>query len=93
MASVLWDEEVFENPREFNPDRFLNGDIAFKKTRSIPFGIGMVTTRTLHVKFYTPTHCLMIEWVYVVLVIVVSVNGGIIRYDKLIYNFMMNDAP
>ena len=40
MTSVLWDEEVFENAREFNPDRYLEGDIALKKARTIPFGIG-----------------------------------------------------
>ena len=40
MASVLWDEEVFDNAREFNPDRYLEGDIALKKARTIPFGIG-----------------------------------------------------
>ena len=40
MTSVLWDEEVFENAREFNPDRYLEGDITLKKARTIPFGIG-----------------------------------------------------
>lgn len=40
MASVLWDEEVYENPREFNPDRFLEGDIKLKKERFMPFGLG-----------------------------------------------------
>ena len=40
MASVLWDEEVFDNAREFNLDRYLEGDITLKKARTIPFGIG-----------------------------------------------------
>ena len=40
MASVLHDPDVFENPMEFNPDRYLIGDVALKKQRTIPFSIG-----------------------------------------------------
>lgn len=40
MASVLSDEAVFDDPNTFNPYRYLTGDIAFKKNRTIPFGIG-----------------------------------------------------
>ena len=40
MASVLHDEKVFEEPENFKPERYLEGDIALKKQRTIPFGIG-----------------------------------------------------
>ena len=40
MASVLNDETVFEEPDMFKPERYLTGDIALKKQRTISFGIG-----------------------------------------------------
>ncbi|XP_067950726.1 cytochrome P450 2B9-like isoform X1 [Watersipora subatra] len=40
MTSVLYDETVFEEPDKFKPERYLTGDIALKKQRTIPFGIG-----------------------------------------------------
>jgi len=40
MASVLHDETVFEDPTKFKPERYLTGNIALKKQRTIPFGIG-----------------------------------------------------
>ena len=40
MSSVLNDETVFEEPDKFKPERYLTGDIALKKQRTIPFGIG-----------------------------------------------------
>lgn len=40
MSSALHDETVFENPYQFNPDRYLTGDVALKKKRTIPFSIG-----------------------------------------------------
>ena len=40
MASVLHDETVFEEPNKFKPERYLTGDIALKKQRTIPFSIG-----------------------------------------------------
>ena len=40
MASALNDEKVFEEPKKFKPERYLTGDIALKKQRTIPFGIG-----------------------------------------------------
>ena len=43
MASVLHDEAVFEDPLTFKPQRYLEGDIALKKQRTIPFSIGMET--------------------------------------------------
>ena len=40
LDSVLFDPDVFENPKEFNPDRFLdeNGDVIQRK-ELIPFGM------------------------------------------------------
>ena len=40
MSSLLNDETVFEEPEKFKPERYLEGDIALKKQRTIPFGIG-----------------------------------------------------
>ncbi|XP_067950308.1 cytochrome P450 2B9-like [Watersipora subatra] len=40
MTSVLYDETVFEEPDEFKPERYLTGDIALKKQRTIPFSMG-----------------------------------------------------
>jgi len=40
MASVLWDEKVFEEPEKFKPERYLSGDVTLKKSRTIAFGIG-----------------------------------------------------
>ena len=40
MSSVLHDETVFNEPDKFKPERYLTGDIALKKQRTIPFGIG-----------------------------------------------------
>ena len=40
MASVLADKVVFEEPEKFKPERYLEGDIALKKQRTIPFGVG-----------------------------------------------------
>ncbi|XP_067946650.1 cytochrome P450 2D26-like [Watersipora subatra] len=40
MTSVLNDEAVFEEPTKFKPERYLTGDIALKKQRTIPFGLG-----------------------------------------------------
>ena len=40
MSSVLFDETIFEEPHKFKPERYLEGDIALKKKRTIPFGIG-----------------------------------------------------
>lgn len=41
LDSVLFDPEIFNNPKEFNPERFLdaNGDVMRPK-ELIPFGIG-----------------------------------------------------
>ena len=41
LESVLFDPGIFENPKEFNPDRFLdeNGDVIQRK-ELIPFGVG-----------------------------------------------------
>ena len=41
MSSVLHDPQVFENPHEFNPDRYLTGDVELKKKRTIPFSLGI----------------------------------------------------
>ena len=41
MASVLHDETVFEDPLEFKPERYLEGDVALKKQYTIPFSLGM----------------------------------------------------
>ena len=43
MASVLHDEKipVFENPETFKPQRYIEGDTALKKQRTITFGLGM----------------------------------------------------
>lgn len=46
MASVLHDESVFEEPDKFKPERYLTGDIALKKQRTIPFGIGELPHNT-----------------------------------------------
>ena len=43
MASVLHNETLFEDPLTFKPQRYLEGDIALKKQRTIPFSIGMET--------------------------------------------------
>ena len=40
MASVLHDETIFEDPHKFLPERYLAGDVALKKQRTIPFGLG-----------------------------------------------------
>jgi len=40
FLSVLHDETVFEQPLKFKPERYLTGNIALKKQRTIPFGIG-----------------------------------------------------
>ena len=40
MSSLLNDETVFEEPKKFKPERYLEGDIALKKQRTISFGIG-----------------------------------------------------
>ena len=42
LSSVLNDETVFEEPKRFKPERYLEGDIALKKQRTIPFGLGRV---------------------------------------------------
>lgn len=42
MSSILHDETVFERPYQFDPDRFLTGDVAMKKKRNIPFSLGTV---------------------------------------------------
>ena len=44
MASVLHDETIFEDPLTFNPQRYLEGDIALKKHHTIPFSIGRFTS-------------------------------------------------
>ena len=41
MASVLHDEKIFDNPEAFKPQRYLEGDTALKKQRTITFGLGM----------------------------------------------------
>ena len=41
MASVLHGEMIFENPEAFKPQRYLEGDTALKKQRTITFGLGM----------------------------------------------------
>ncbi|XP_067946219.1 cytochrome P450 2C23-like [Watersipora subatra] len=40
MASVLHDEQVYEDPHKFKPERYLTGNIAVKKQHTIPFGLG-----------------------------------------------------
>lgn len=41
LGSVLHDPEVFEQPEEFNPDRFLDADGGFKKQEAfLPFSLG-----------------------------------------------------
>lgn len=40
FTSVLYDENVFEEPHTFKPDRYLEGDIVLKKQRTITFGLG-----------------------------------------------------
>ena len=40
MASVLHDESDFTEPDVFKPERYLSGDIALKKQRTLPFGMG-----------------------------------------------------
>lgn len=44
MASVLHDETVFEEPDNFKPERYLTGDVALKKQRTMAFGIGKQTS-------------------------------------------------
>ena len=45
MASVLHDETIFEDPHKFLPERYLAGDVALKKQRTIPFGLGKFIKR------------------------------------------------
>lgn len=41
LTSMLWDESVFPNAREFNPEHFLNDDGSVKKTdQFLPFSTG-----------------------------------------------------
>ncbi|EFB16306.1 hypothetical protein PANDA_012930, partial [Ailuropoda melanoleuca] len=41
LGSVLHDPEVFEQPEEFNPDRFLDADGRFRKQEAfLPFSLG-----------------------------------------------------
>lgn len=41
LGSVLHDPEVFKQPEEFNPDRFLDADRKFKKPEAfLPFSLG-----------------------------------------------------
>ena len=40
IASVLYDETVFEQPEKFKPERYLEGDVALKKQRTMAFGLG-----------------------------------------------------
>ena len=48
MSSVLNDEKIFEESEKFKPERYLEGDIALKKQRTIPFGIGERFTKNKH---------------------------------------------
>lgn len=44
LTSMLWDESVFPNAREFNPEHFLNDDGNVKKTdQFLPFSTGEYT--------------------------------------------------
>lgn len=43
LSSVVRDEMVFEEPEKFKPERYLTGDIAFKKQRTAAFGFGKHT--------------------------------------------------
>nr|KAF6409561.1 cytochrome P450 family 2 subfamily S member 1 [Rousettus aegyptiacus] len=46
LGSVLHDPEVFEQPEEFNPDRFLDADGGFKKQEAfLPFSLGICCAR------------------------------------------------